>query len=62
MDKAKIFYSRQALCTTLGGNECPIVTITGLDEEHGVADGREYVVLSGRVHPGETNSSWVMRG
>lgn len=23
---------------------------------------REYIVLSARVHPGESNSSWVMRG
>ena len=27
-----------------------------------VAGGKEYVVLSARVHPGESNSSWVMRG
>lgn len=28
----------------------------------GSADEREIVVVSGRVHPGETNSSWIMEG
>ena len=26
------------------------------------ADERDYIVLSARVHPGESNSSWVMKG
>jgi len=25
-------------------------------------EDRQYVVLSSRVHPGESNSSWVMKG
>ena len=26
------------------------------------AGSRPYIFLSGRVHPGESNSSWVMKG
>ena len=36
--------------------------ISAGDEEDKNLESREYVVLSSRVHPGETNSSWMMEG
>ncbi|XP_054859078.1 cytosolic carboxypeptidase 4 [Eublepharis macularius] len=63
----KIFFRRQTLCHTLGGNACPLVTITAMPTSESYANleqfrGRPYVVLMARVHPGESNASWVMKG
>ncbi|XP_038077720.1 cytosolic carboxypeptidase 1-like [Patiria miniata] len=64
---SNIYYRNQSLCDTLGGNSCPLLTITSnpstLDKE-GVTQFRlrPYILLSSRVHPGESNSSWVMKG
>ncbi|CAG5128813.1 unnamed protein product [Candidula unifasciata] len=66
-DRSAIFFRNQSLCTTLGGNSVPVLTITaqprsvdteGLEELR----SRPYIFLSGRVHPGESNASWVMKG
>eukprot|EP00057_Strongylocentrotus_purpuratus_P005530 XP_003731176.1 PREDICTED: cytosolic carboxypeptidase 1 [Strongylocentrotus purpuratus] len=62
-----IYYRKQSLCLSLGGNECPVLTITAnpttLDKE-GVLQFRcrRYLFLSARVHPGESNSSYIMKG
>lgn len=42
---------------------CPLLTITSQrgGEEDGEG-GRRGVVVTARVHPGETNSSWMMEG
>jgi hypothetical protein len=56
---------RQPLCTTLAGNTCELLTITSMNEEDTLAhpiETRKYVVVTGRVHPGDTNASWVMHG
>ncbi|KAJ7311108.1 hypothetical protein JRQ81_006709, partial [Phrynocephalus forsythii] len=52
---------------TLGGNPCPLLTITAMPASENADDleqfrERPYVVLVARVHPGESNSSWVMKG
>ncbi|KAH7693976.1 zinc carboxypeptidase, partial [Aphelenchoides avenae] len=47
--------------TTLAGNSVPVVTVTAPGTAAELAD-REIVVLSARVHPGESNSSWIMHG
>ncbi|XP_054441083.1 cytosolic carboxypeptidase 4, partial [Pteronotus mesoamericanus] len=63
----KIYFRQEVLCQTLGGNPCPLVTITAMPESAG-ADHleqfrqRPYQVITARVHPGESNSSWVMKG
>ena len=48
----------ETLCKSIGGVELPLLTIT--DFESG--EDKEHVVVSGRVHPGETNGSWVLEG
>jgi hypothetical protein len=58
---------RSILCYSLAGNPVPLLTITDfsdkcLDEGAVPLDRRPVVVLSGRVHPGETNASWLLRG
>ncbi|KAI8820492.1 uncharacterized protein EV422DRAFT_496960 [Fimicolochytrium jonesii] len=56
---------RQPLCSTLGGNECVLLTITDFTPSSTsilpIAE-RMYILLSARVHPGESNSSHTMHG
>lgn len=59
LDNSKIFYRRQVLCGTLTGNPCYLVTITSTTCSN---DNRPYIFLCSRVHPGESNASWVMKG
>ncbi|XP_073674965.1 cytosolic carboxypeptidase 1 [Garra rufa] len=64
---AQIYYRQDDLCKTLGGNGCPLLTITAMpesssDDHISQFRSRPVVFLSARVHPGETNSSWVMKG
>eukprot|EP01064_Diplonema_japonicum_P007699 TRINITY_DN15327_c0_g1_i4.p1 TRINITY_DN15327_c0_g1~~TRINITY_DN15327_c0_g1_i4.p1 ORF type:complete len:1033 (+),score=252.67 TRINITY_DN15327_c0_g1_i4:54-3152(+) len=67
--KRQSFYKfkRDALCTTVQGRRCDIIKIskkTKKTKTSGAADKTEkkYIVVSGRVHPGETNASWVVKG
>ena len=52
---------RNLLCKTLAGNRVEVLTITerGSAKEIGKRKG---VVFTARVHPGESNSSFVMKG
>ena len=52
------------MCRTIAGNKCEYVTITSRKngdpgEEKSKKKG---VFLSARIHPGESNSSWMMKG
>ncbi|XP_019410303.1 PREDICTED: cytosolic carboxypeptidase 1 isoform X1 [Crocodylus porosus] len=63
----QIYFREDVLCETLAGNSCPLVTITAMPESNYYEHvcqfrNRPYVFLSARVHPGETNASWVMKG
>ncbi|NXK46513.1 CBPC4 carboxypeptidase, partial [Chauna torquata] len=63
----KVYWRHQTLCHTLGGNPCPLLTITAMPESKKRHDleqfcNRPYVFLMARVHPGESNASWVMKG
>ncbi|XP_029951908.1 cytosolic carboxypeptidase 4 [Salarias fasciatus] len=67
LDPCKVFFRQQVLCSTLAGNSCPVVTITACPASRAWKDlhqmrNRPCVVLTGRVHPGESNASWVMKG
>ncbi|XP_060091417.1 cytosolic carboxypeptidase 1 isoform X2 [Heteronotia binoei] len=63
----QIYFRHDVLCETLSGNNCPLVTITAMPESNYYEHicqfrNRPYIFLSARVHPGETNASWVMKG
>lgn len=62
-----IYLRQDVLCETLGGNTCPLLTITAMPESNSNDHicqfrNRPLIFLSARVHPGETNASWVMKG
>uniref|UniRef100_A0A8C3YMI3 tubulin-glutamate carboxypeptidase n=1 Tax=Catagonus wagneri TaxID=51154 RepID=A0A8C3YMI3_9CETA len=63
----QVYFRHEVLCQTLGGNPCPLVTISARPESNS-ADHleqfrqRPYQVITARVHPGESNASWVMKG
>ncbi|XP_055365727.1 cytosolic carboxypeptidase 2 isoform X2 [Betta splendens] len=52
----------RVLCHSLAGNAVYMVTITS--QRAGRVDGctKKAVVVTARVHPGETNGSWMMEG
>lgn len=47
------------LTRSLGGLQIPLLTIT--NEAINISNKRT-VIICGRIHPGETNSSWVLHG
>jgi hypothetical protein len=53
---------KEVLCQTRAGNSCFLLTITDFDSDVLTNKPKQAVVVTGRVHPGETNSSWVMKG
>ena len=55
------FCSQRLLCRTLAGNNVYILTITAPASQEDMKR-KAVIVLSARVHPGETPSSWIMRG
>ncbi|KAL0901365.1 hypothetical protein ABMA27_006642 [Loxostege sticticalis] len=52
----------EPLCYSLNNNEIPLVTISAEDTPTNPIVDREIVFLTARVHPGESNASWVMDG
>uniref|UniRef100_T1JFQ4 tubulin-glutamate carboxypeptidase n=1 Tax=Strigamia maritima TaxID=126957 RepID=T1JFQ4_STRMM len=59
-DPNSVFFKSENLCTSLGGNSVPVLTITSADTSSRAK--QHYIFLTGRVHPGESNASWVMKG
>ena len=53
--------SRKTLCKTIAGEDCDYLTITSREKLE-TYSRRRGVVLTARVHPGETVGSWMMRG
>ncbi|KAF7638683.1 Peptidase_M14 domain-containing protein [Meloidogyne graminicola] len=54
-----IFFWRQKLCNTLSGNCVPILTITNYNKH---LKSKQIILITSRVHPGESNSSWIIHG
>lgn len=61
-DPARCLYvTRKTLCRTIAGNKCEYLTITNPGTVQEV-EARRGIVVSGRVHPGETVGSWMIHG
>ncbi|XP_031364979.1 cytosolic carboxypeptidase 1-like isoform X4 [Apis dorsata] len=56
------YFRAETLCETLNGNDNPLLTITSLDSKSNPIQNRKVIFLTSRVHPGESNASWVMNG
>lgn len=55
-------FRRRKLCETLAGNACDLITITSFCSDPSALRARRAIVLTARVHPGESNASWIMKG
>ncbi|RUS91741.1 hypothetical protein EGW08_000449, partial [Elysia chlorotica] len=49
---------RTVLCETRAGNSCFLLTVTNFNSK----EEKKGIVISGRVHPGESQASWMMKG
>ncbi|KAH9508360.1 Cytosolic carboxypeptidase 2 [Bulinus truncatus] len=49
---------REVLCETRAGNSCFLLTVTNFNME----EEKKAVVITARVHPGESQASWMMKG
>ena len=54
-------FRRRALCQTLAGNDCDLLTITSFACDPESLRARKGIVISARVHPGESNASWMLK-
>jgi len=56
------YMRRRLLCSTLAGNRCDVLSITAPARSLAQLKSRVAIVFTARVHPGETNASWIMQG
>ncbi|XP_061678357.1 cytosolic carboxypeptidase 2 [Syngnathoides biaculeatus] len=63
-DPAVVSYCKvRVLCHSLAGNAVYVLTITSqADDKEEEGKTKRAVVVTARVHPGETNASWLMEG
>jgi hypothetical protein len=55
------YVQRKTLTDTLAGNKCEVLTITSRQNQENMSK-RKGVILTARVHPGESVASWMMKG
>ncbi|BFZ04187.1 hypothetical protein BsWGS_07225 [Bradybaena similaris] len=53
---------QRVLCQTLAGNLVYVLTITSPSQNPEDMKHKKAVVVTSRVHPGESNASWMMKG
>lgn len=58
---AQCSFTHSTLCKTLGGNECPILTLENPNSSIPQSK-KDCILLTARIHPGESNGSYVMHG
>lgn len=56
------YLRRQLLCKTILGNRCDLLTITDFHSLLSSTVERPLIILTARVHPSESNSSYMMHG
>jgi hypothetical protein len=61
-EKIKLFLHRKLLCRSIAGNRCDMLTIFERSEHVSETTKRPSIIISGRVHPGEANASYVIHG
>ena len=60
--RTNVHFQRKLLCQTLAGNPCDMLTITNFNDSPEKIKGKKGLVISARVHPGETGASYMMKG
>merc|ERR1711933_645596 len=55
-------FRRDLLCRSRSGNRIDLLTITNFNSQMNAIRNRPVIILSARVHPGEVNASWIMKG
>jgi len=55
-------FKRKELCKTIAGNSTDLLIVTTFSSEFEEIRKRKGIVISSRVHPGETGSSFMMKG
>ena len=58
-NEQNIIFKKEILGKSLSGVDIPILTITDFSEN---SKRKKTVLLSARLHPGETHSSWLVHG
>ena len=56
------FCKRKVMWHSLMGNPVDVLTITGFAPTPLMLRKRKGVMITGRVHPGEANASWILKG
>ena len=59
--RSKMFKHR-VLGKSFGGNYIDMLSVTSKVESPELLRSRKAIIVSARIHPGETNSSWMMKG
>ena len=57
-----LFCKYRVLCHSIAGNPVPLLTITSPSLTPNDSQAKRGVVVTARIHPGETNGSWMMKG
>lgn len=55
-------FKRKTLCQTMAGNNCDMLIITTFKNDPEQTKNRRGVVITSRVHPGESGASYLMKG
>ena len=59
---AKNRFRRKMLCQSNAGNPCDVLTITTFTDSEQAMKQKKAIIISSRVHPGETGASYMMKG